>query len=132
MLRPSYAVGTAAGAGGPADALYGILGCGKRKGYPSTAAAGCQQARAKADGDRRGWDGGHLMSLAFSPDGKWIASASYLHFRLWDATTGQARSARTEHTRPVTTLAFSPDGKWLASAGRDGQLILWDGASGDK
>jgi WD40 repeat protein len=74
---------------------------------------------------------GHIrsvVSLAFSPDGKTLASGSADGtIRLWDVTTHQPLGpALTGHIRSVVSLAFSPDGKTLASGSDDMTIRLWD------
>ncbi len=74
---------------------------------------------------------GAVYSVAFSPDGKTLASGSFDGtVRLWDATTGhQTGNPLTGHTGAVRSVAFSPDGKTLASGG-DGVVRLWDVTTG--
>ena len=69
------------------------------------------------------------ISVAFSPDGKTLASGNYGHgeVRLWDVDTGQQIRATLEgHTADVWSVAFSPDGQTLASASWDATIQLWE------
>ena len=69
---------------------------------------------------------GEVNQLAFSPDGKTLATSGWDgKICLWDTNTGTALSKLTEHGHPMTALVFSPDGKTLASAARH-ELCLWD------
>jgi WD40 repeat protein/serine/threonine protein kinase len=77
----------------------------------------------------------YVLSVAFSPDGKRLATASKDQtVKLWDAVTGQELRTLKGHTEGVQSVVFSPDGKRLASAsgaltgGAD--VKLWDAASG--
>ncbi|MDZ8138591.1 MAG: hypothetical protein RM049_25340, partial [Nostoc sp. DedQUE04] len=65
-------------------------------------------------------------SVAFSPDGKTIASASLDNtVKLWDAATGKSISTLKGHSDRVSSVAFSPDGKTIASASYDKTVKLW-------
>jgi RNA polymerase sigma factor (sigma-70 family) len=67
-------------------------------------------------------------SLSFSPDGQWLAAGSGPGVRLWDVATGKERFE--EWHRPLTSPVLAPDGKLLATADWDGNIDLWDAASG--
>jgi RNA polymerase sigma factor (sigma-70 family) len=70
-----------------------------------------------------------VYSVAFSPDGKTLASGSYQTIKLWDVTTGKEKATLKGHTHNVFSVAYSPDGKTLASASEDQTIKLWDMAT---
>ena len=72
-----------------------------------------------------------VRTLAFSPDGNWLASGSNDRtVRLWDAVTGRARPPLSGDKRHVVGLAFSPDSKRLVSVTYGPTARLWDVATG--
>jgi WD40 repeat protein len=70
---------------------------------------------------------GTVCSIAFSPDGKTLASGSVdTTVKLWDVASGKEVGALYGHDDQVYSVAWSPDGKVLASGSNDGQIKLWD------
>ena len=70
--------------------------------------------------------GSEVYALAWSPDGKWLASGGddkTVH--VWNASTGQTLVLFKGHTDVIWSVAWSPDGKELASSSQDGTVRIW-------
>jgi WD40 repeat protein len=70
-----------------------------------------------------------VETMAFSPDGQYLASAGGFPFtvQVWNLDTGQpVGGALTRHTDTVQTMAFSPDGQRLATGSYDETVQVWD------
>jgi WD40 repeat protein len=68
--------------------------------------------------------------VAFSPDGRRLASSSKGAVLVWDTQSGKAVLTCRGHDKWVRGVAFSPDGARLASAGQDRTVRVWDAATG--
>jgi len=81
---------------------------------------------------RRIQHAGIIRGVAFSPDGRRLATASDDQTaRIWSIDTGQPVSPPLEHRAPVWRLAFSPDGHLLATATAERNIQVWVSASGE-
>ena len=71
---------------------------------------------------------GPAVSVAYSPDGGWLAVAPYANrVELHDVQTGTVLRTLEAKATPLTRLVFSPDGRWLALEGR-----IYDTATGEQ
>lgn len=72
---------------------------------------------------------GYVTALAFSPDGKILASGtspSASVIRLWDVASGAEIGQLEGHSSWLCSLVFWPDGKKLASSSGDQTIRIWD------
>ncbi len=152
-LRPGQPKATLDGPG-PGGWVYGVAF--SPDGLTLASGSGAWDAEKKNwVGEVRLWDPrtgqakatlrGHtntVYSVAYSPDGQTLASASGGtdgqglpvpgEIRLWDAATGRHRATLKGHSAGVRLLAFAPDGLTIASAGGpfDHTVRLWDTKTG--
>jgi WD40 repeat protein len=77
--------------------------------------------------------GGTVNAVAWSPDGKRLASAGDNGIvQIWDATSGADVLPYSGHTSGVGAVAWSPDGQYIASGGSDKTVQVWEASTGHK
>jgi WD domain, G-beta repeat len=74
---------------------------------------------------------GPVRSVAFSPDGQRLVTASENGAALWDAATGSPRFILVGHRESVRSAVISPDGQHIVTGSDDATARLWNAGSGE-
>jgi WD40 repeat protein len=75
---------------------------------------------------------GGYDALAFSPDGRFLATGGDQLLDIRDAESGEIVQSLPGFPRSICGLAYSPDGGRIASASSDGAVRVWDSVSGQE
>ncbi|MDQ3819070.1 MAG: hypothetical protein M3362_15530, partial [Acidobacteriota bacterium] len=82
-----------------------------------------------------------MSQIAFSPDGKLLATITKKTVEVWNIKTGELIQTLQGHQKDVTSVWFSPDGHFMVSTGEQqiaadkapvGELIIWNALTGQK
>jgi WD40 repeat protein len=104
--------------------LWVVAGLGLSGGQRPTAGEPPTRATFKSHADL-------VYSVAFSPDGKLLASGSWdTTAKIWVVDSGKEKATLKGHTAPIMSVAISADGKTLATGSIDKTVKVWDVAKG--
>jgi WD40 repeat protein len=70
-----------------------------------------------------------VLLVAYSADGKRLATTSRASAGVWDIATSQQIATGVGSGAPAT-MAFAGNGRFLAVGGQDGTVVFWDVDSG--
>jgi len=94
---------------------------------PPPGSADKNEKKSEPDGVKLEGHTGDINSVAFSPDGNLVVTASAEGTaRVWEAATGKTLGELRGHSNSVNSASFSPDGKFIVTASDDATVRLWD------
>jgi len=73
-----------------------------------------------------------VISVAFSPDDRLLATSAYVTIKLWETSSGTEVRTLTGHEGSIGSVTFSPDGRLLASCSNDRTIRIWEVATGEE
>jgi WD40 repeat protein len=74
---------------------------------------------------------GSVETVAFSPSGEQVATASLDHSaRVWKVSTGELLAELVGHSKGVKTASFSPNGKFVLTLSDDNTARVWNASNG--
>jgi WD40 repeat protein len=81
--------------------------------------------------DCQGQQGWGVLSVAWAPDGRWLASVGKDGtVKVWEAATGRLLADCQGHQDTVGSVVWAPDGRWLASGAEDRTVKVWEAHTG--
>ena len=79
-----------------------------------------------------GGNGGAILSLRVSDDGKIFSSSEDHTIRIWELSTGHAlKTIPNNHAGPINAIALTPDGRRIVSVSDDASLRIFHADSGE-
>ncbi len=70
-----------------------------------------------------------IFTLAFSPDGSWLAVGGTGIIHRYNIPSGELESPLEGHQHAVPKVSFTPDGRYLLATGAEGALSIWEVSS---